>query len=210
MKRTLTGILYAAVGIVLVTLLVLVAVVAFPGLVGGSETFVVTSGSMSPTIEAGDVIVTREVAPAEIETGDVITFTDGSGTDTGYVTHRVVDVVEEDDERYFQLQGDANDEPDEGLAPADYVQGELHLHLPYLGHLLLFARSTLGLALLVFLPGFALVVAGSWQVLSELGFVPDGDHVLESLLGPDEAAVEDGGDGEKGEPIVDTGGGEDE
>ena len=203
MKRTLTGILYAAVGIVLVTLLVLVAVVAFPGLVGGSETFVVTSGSMSPTIEAGDVIVTREVPPEAIDDGDVVTVADESGAEVGYVTHRVVDVVEVDGERYFELQGDANDEPDEGLAPADAVQGTLHLHLPHFGHLLVFARSSLGLALLVFLPGLVLMASGGWQVLGELGYAPDGDRVLESLLGPDEAAdgdgtdrtVDDGGDG---------------
>ena len=175
--------LTVVVGAVIVALLVLVGIVAVPGLVGGDDAYVVTSGSMSPTIEAGDVIVTQDVSPDEIERGDVVTFHDGGSADTGYVTHRVVDIVEEDGDRFVELKGDANEEPDEGLVPAEYAQGDLHLHIPYLGHLLLFARSSLGLFVLVIAPGLALVGSGSWQLLRELGYVPE-RGVLESMLGP--------------------------
>ena len=130
MTLTWKNVGYGAVGVVVIALLVLVGIVAFPGLVGGDDAFIVTSGSMSPTLEPGDVVVTQDVDPEEIETGDVVTFHDGSGADTGFVTHRVVDVVEEDGELYFQLQGDANDEPDEGLVPAEYAHGERHLDIP--------------------------------------------------------------------------------
>ncbi|WP_227015152.1 signal peptidase I [Natronorubrum aibiense] len=176
----------------LLILLLLVGIIAVPGLVGGDDTYIVTSGSMSPTIESGDVIVTQDVSPDEIETGDVVTFHDGSSDDSGYVTHRVVDVVEEDGERYFELKGDANDNPDEGLVPAEYAQGELHWHIPYLGHLLLFARSSLGLFVLVIGPGLALVASGSWQLLREFGYVDDGEALLESILDPD-GPTDDGG-----------------
>lgn len=178
-----TGLAVVA-GVVIVALLVLVGIVAVPGLVGGDDAYIVTSGSMSPTIEAGDVIVTQDVSPEEIERGDVVTFHDGSSADTGYVTHRVVDVVEEDGDRYFELQGDANEEPDEGLVPAEYAQGDLHLHVPYLGYLLLFARSSLGLFVLVIGPGLVLVGSGSLQLLRELGYAPERGRVLESMLGP--------------------------
>ena len=39
----------------------LLAVVVFPQLVGASGSYVVLSGSMHPTIHAGDVVVTRNV-----------------------------------------------------------------------------------------------------------------------------------------------------
>lgn len=172
MKLSLKTVCYAGGGTVLAALVVLVGIVAFPGLVGGDAAYIVTSGSMSPTIEPGDVIVTTDVSPEEIESGDIVTVHDGSGGDTGYVTHRVVDVVEEDGDRYFQLRGDANDQPDEGLVPAEYVQGNLHLHVPYLGYLLLFARSSLGLFLFVITPGLVLVASGSWQLLQEFGYGP--------------------------------------
>ncbi|MXV63831.1 signal peptidase I [Natronorubrum sp. JWXQ-INN-674] len=181
-------------GAVVLALLLLVGLVAVPGLVGGDDAFVVTSGSMSPTIEAGDVIITQDVDPEEIESGDIVTFHDGSEANTGYVTHRVVDVVEENGERYFELQGDANDEPDEGLVPAEYAQGDLHLHVPYFGYLLLFARSSLGLFVLVIGPGLVLVGSGSWQLLREFGYAPASGSLVEAILGPGYA--EDGGDSE--------------
>ncbi len=162
---------YAAGVLLLAAMFLLVAIVAFPGLVGGDDTYIVTSGSMSPTIETGDVILTQDISADEIETGDIITFHDGNSDDSGYVTHRVVDIVDEDSERYFELQGDANNNPDEGLVPAEYAQGDLHWHIPYLGYLLLFARSSLGLLVLVIGPGLALVASGSWQLLRELGIV---------------------------------------
>ncbi|WP_160047000.1 signal peptidase I [Natrialba sp. INN-245] len=152
---------------VLVVFLALVGMVAAPGLVGGDDAFIVTSDSMSPTLEAGDVVVTRAVPADQIESGDIVTVHDGSDDDTGYVTHRVVDVREVEGERALELQGDANEEPDEGLVPDEYVTGTLHLHVPYLGHVLLFARSGPGLFTLVIAPGLLLLASGSLQLLRE-------------------------------------------
>ena len=191
----------------LLILLLLVGIIAMPGLVGGDDTYIVTSGSMSPTIETGDVIVTQDISPGEIETGDVVTFHDGSSADSGYVTHRVVDIVDEDGERYFELQGDANDNPDEGLVPAEYAQGDLHWHIPYLGYLLLFARSSLGLLVLVIGPGLALVASGSWQLLRELGVVGT-DSVPELEAAEEPPALEPAEDGaleeQTGDPNADA------
>lgn len=190
MTLTWKNVGYGALGVVVIALLVLVGIVAFPGLVGGDDAFIVTSGSMSPTLEPGDVVVTQDVDPEEIETGDVVTFHDGSGADTGFVTHRVVDVVEEEGELYFQLQGDANDEPDEGLVPAEYAHGERHLDIPYLGHLLIFARSSLGLFVLVLAPGIALMASGSWQLLREFGYFTDEEEPPELEAVDDPPALE--------------------
>lgn len=199
----------------LLILLLLVGIIAVPGLVGGDDTYIVTSGSMSPTIEPGDVIVTQDVSPDEIETGDVVTFHDGSSDDSGYVTHRVVDIVEEDGERYFELQGDANDNPDEGLVPAEYAQGDLHWHIPYLGYLLLFARSGFGLLVLVIAPGVALVASGSWQLLHEFGyFSADGPPELEAAEEPpalepaDETVLEGDTDERTSDPNADAANGQ--
>ena len=173
--------------VLLIGLAMLIAVVAFPTIVGGNGAYIVTSDSMNPTIESGDVIVTKDVDPDEVESGDVVTFSDGTGADAGYVTHRVVDVVEEDGERYLQLQGDANDEPDEGYVPVEYARGEHHLTIPLLGYALVFARSSLGLVMLVVLPGLALVASGSLQFLRGLGYDLSVERVFERMVRPGEA-----------------------
>jgi len=116
-----------------VGILVLVAVVApflvvgVPQLAGASESHhVVLSDSMNPTFESGDVILVEDVDPETIEEGNVITYADSSGERT---THRVVEVVEEDGERYFQTKGDANEDPDATLVPAGAVEAR-HAHAP--------------------------------------------------------------------------------
>ena len=175
---------YAVGGIVLLAMLVLVAVVTVPGIIGGDDAYIVTSGSMQPTIGPGDVVVTKDVSPDEIERGDVVTFNADSNTDRGYVTHRVVELREENGEQYFKTKGDANDDPDPGYVPASAAHGVQHLHIPYLGYLLLFARSTLGLVALIILPGLGLVASGSMQLLREFGYVTDAG-VLAALRGAD-------------------------
>ncbi|MFD1564282.1 signal peptidase I [Haloarchaeobius amylolyticus] len=178
------SVVYTVGGVLLLAMLVLVAVVTVPGIVGGDDAYIVTSNSMEPTIEAGDVVVTKAVSPDEIESGDVVTFNADGVADRGYVTHRVVEVREENGERYFKTKGDANEDPDQGYVPASAAHGVQHLHIPYLGYLLLFARSTLGLVVLVILPGLGLVASGSMQLLREFGYTPDGG-LLAALHGTD-------------------------
>ncbi|OAQ54395.1 S26 family signal peptidase [Natrinema mahii] len=180
---------YVVGSVLLAALLVLVAIVAFPGLVGGDDAYVVTSNSMEPTIESGDIVVTKAVPPEGIEAGDVVTFHADTTTDRGYVTHRVVEIREEDGDRYFKTKGDANDVPDEGYVPADAVQGVQHRHIPSLGYLFVFARSSVGLVALVVLPGLVLVASGGWQLLRELGYVSDREHIARKLLGAKKAAT---------------------
>ncbi|WP_423744291.1 signal peptidase I (plasmid) [Haladaptatus sp. SPP-AMP-3] len=161
-------------GVVLAFALVLMAVLVFPQIVGASGSYVVLSGSMSPTIHAGDVVVSRHVETAEIEagdvaeetsagsqtgvqSGDVIVFQDGS-VSADRTTHRVVNVVHRDGGVFFRTKGDANENADAKLVPADDVLGRVWFHVPYVGRLLLFARSRMGLLSLVIVPCLLLVV----------------------------------------------------
>lgn len=184
------SIVYTVGGVLLLGMLVLVAVVTVPGIVGGDDAYIVTSGSMQPTIGPGDVVVTKDVSPGDIERGDVVTFNADSNTQRGYVTHRVVEAREENGKRYFKTKGDANDDPDPGYVPASAAHGVQHFHIPYLGYLLLFARSTPGLVALIILPGLGLVASGSMQLLREFGYAPAGSLFV-ALHGTDS----DDGDG---------------
>ncbi|MBZ6495700.1 signal peptidase I [Natrinema longum] len=189
MTPRLTSVVYTAIGIALLALIALVAVVTVPGVVGGDDAYIVTSNSMQPTIKSGDVVITKAVSPEEIQTGDVVTFQADGNSDRGYVTHRVVEVREENGERYVKTKGDANANPDEGYVPATAAQGVQHAHIPYVGYLLVFARSSLGLFALVIVPGLALVASGVWQLLREFGYAPDRGRVLDGVLGTKRAGT---------------------
>ena len=157
-RRTLANIVGA---IVLLAIVAPFLVIALPQLAGASESHVVLSDSMRPTFESGDVILIEDVDPETVEEGDVITYADGSGELT---THRVVDVVEEDGQLYFRTKGDANEDHDSDLVSAGAVEGRHAYTLPYLGHVVLFASSRLGIVLLLIVPGAALAASEAWTL----------------------------------------------
>ena len=153
-------------GFALIITLCAVVVVAVPQVIGADESYVVTSDSMSPEIEGGDVVIVTERSPDQIEAGDVITFAP-PGDDDRRTTHRVVEVQEEDGERQFVTQGDANDNPDPQPVPSDRVIGEVTLTIPYFGRFVAFAQTTIGIISLVILPGLALIGTEIWELKKE-------------------------------------------
>jgi signal peptidase len=151
--------------VVLAVALLVTAVVAFPAVVGADNSYVVLSGSMQPTIEAGDVVVVAETPPEKIEAGDVLAFDRIEGDDKR-TTHRVVEVVERDGERYFRTKGDANEEPDAHLVPADAVIGTIQFTIPEVGRLFSVANSDAGVLAFVAVPGFLLVASELWELVA--------------------------------------------
>lgn len=141
----------------LVVLLVVVAafaVFAVPQLVGAEHSYVVLSGSMQPTMEAGDVIIVDDVDMDAIERGDIVSFRDESGSVT---THRVVDIVHDGTTR-LRTKGDNNEEPDQGLIQESALVGrvmtvgETPLVIPYVGLAVEAARTDLGIYAMLFVP----------------------------------------------------------
>lgn len=155
-----------AVGTVLFVLaLVPFAVFTFPQVVGADHGYVVLSGSMSPTFEAGDTIIVRETSPSELEKGDVITYHGVDSTSQpNRVTHRIVGVAERDDGTYFETKGDANEEADRQLVPAEDVIGQVAFAIPLIGYVISFAGSDVGLLVFVVVPSLLLIVSEIWDL----------------------------------------------
>lgn len=152
-------------------LLVLIAIVlpfliyAVPGAIGADASHVVLSGSMAPAIEAGDVVIVRDVPAQTIEEGDVITFeTPTGGLPT---THRVTEVQGSGADLAFQTKGDANEDADpERISPAE-VNGKVIGVIPFIGHVILFATTPLGLVVFLGLPFGLLIVSEAWVFAKE-------------------------------------------
>ena len=136
----------------------------------------VTSGSMAPAIDSGDLIVTRPVAIGEVEEGDVILFQ--SGGDRIPTVHRVVGINEVElqlidratgttdvyVERRLLTMGDANPAPDSGEVTADRLLGEVWFEVPAAG-----AIAGRGIAV-AFAAAFGLVIAAwaAWEIAIRL------------------------------------------
>jgi signal peptidase len=125
----------------------------------GWSSSVVVSGSMSPIVEAGDVVVTSPVTESRMRPGLVIRFHDPRRPGR-YVLHRIVRVG---DDGQLVTKGDANRIADVTPVPKGTVTGVWRLRVPYLGLPVLWwirgqhLRSALTAAALVVPLGWLLV-----------------------------------------------------
>jgi signal peptidase len=117
---------------------------------------VVTSGSMIPTLERGDLLVLQGRAEEDIAIGDIVVYT-APGYDAPIV-HRVVRIEEVDGEIRYFTQGDNNDYVDSGYRTYKDIVGVQVLRIPYLGHVSLFLKTTTGTVIAVILILLLLIV----------------------------------------------------
>ncbi|SOC50453.1 signal peptidase I [Blastococcus aggregatus] len=94
----------------------------------------VLSGSMAPALDVGDLVVTRVVRPADLVSGDLVTYRD-PGHDR-FVTHRVQSIVWRGELADVVTRGDANDAGEEWTISADGTVGLVVLRLPAAGYVL--------------------------------------------------------------------------
>lgn len=113
--------------LVLGTLLLLVAASVLPR-VAGWQTTVVMSGSMAPTLQAGDVVVVRPVGDGALTPGTVV-LVDDPDVPGRLRMHRIADVEGGE----LRLRGDANPQDDSSLVARSAVHGVGALRLPGLG-----------------------------------------------------------------------------
>ena len=125
--------------------------------VGGMLPLIVLTDSMVPEIYSGDLIICNTAEADEIEVNDVISFFDPAGNGTSIVTHRVVEIVEENGEIFFRTRGDNNNTEDKELVPAENLVGIYKMRIAGAGNIAMFMQSTTGLIICVVLPIILLV-----------------------------------------------------
>ncbi|MBR5558831.1 MAG: signal peptidase I [Oscillospiraceae bacterium] len=125
--------------------------------VGGHFPLIVLTDSMYPVIHSGDLIFCETAEAEEIAVDDVICFFDPAGNGTTIVTHRVLEIVEQDGEIAFRTKGDNNNTEDRLPVPADSLVGVYRNRVAGLGHVALFMQSPTGLIVCVVLPIILLV-----------------------------------------------------
>ncbi|WP_245799129.1 signal peptidase I SipW [Virgibacillus siamensis] len=122
----------------------------------GYQVKTVLSGSMSPEFETGSIILVEKLKQTEnLQKGDVITFKENSDH---LVTHRIVEVVQQGDAVQYRTKGDNNEAPDMNLVLPDNVVAQYTgFTIPYVGYLLSYAGSPMGVAVLLIVPGLFLL-----------------------------------------------------
>ena len=125
---------------------------------GGYFPMIVLTDSMYPEIESGDLIICHTVDPDSVNAGDVITFFDPSGNGISVVTHRVLEITDNNGTRSFITKGDNNNVEDAAPVMADDLIGTYQLRIPGAGNVAMFMQTTPGLILCVGCPIILILV----------------------------------------------------
>ena len=118
----------------------------------------VQSDSMEDTFASGDLLLSQVTNdPGETyEVGDIVTFPIEINGESVLNTHRIVEVIEDDNITYYRTQGDnknTNPEPDIDLQTASTIVAKYTgTKISGLGNVLSFIRTQLGFFLCVLLP----------------------------------------------------------
>ena len=121
----------------------------------GYTPLVVVSGSMEPTLHAGDIAVTKKVTPDQVWLGDVVTYR----SDPGLVTHRIVGLDVTPQVAFYQMKGDANASRDPQPVSIDQIETRVLYRIPRVGFLVTLVDSPTGVLLLIVAP---LTMLGMW------------------------------------------------
>ncbi|MBI2034555.1 MAG: signal peptidase I [Candidatus Levybacteria bacterium] len=165
MKR-LFKILNILISIMLVVIAAGVAFIALPQF--GNQALIVRSGSMSPTIDAGSIVVVRNSKNSIYNTGDIIAFRSEKNSKT-IVTHRIVGVEPlKESGIAYKTKGDANEEVDGWIVGQKNVLGKVYFTLPFFGKILAFAKSDLGFPLLIIFPAVFVILIEALSIVREI------------------------------------------
>ncbi len=120
--------IYVLLYIIVLLVLLVVVIQRFSGnnaTIGGFRIFNVATGSMIPVYNVGDILVSKEISPEEIQVGDDIVYKGEKNEFNGkVVTHRVISKREENGKYYFVTQGVANELADPEISE-EQVYGKI-------------------------------------------------------------------------------------
>jgi signal peptidase len=137
---------------------------AAPNLIG-YRSFTVLSGSMTPTIRTGDVVIVAPIAPLQARVGEIVAFRDPFKPARLY-NHRVRTITRVGSRVSFVTQGDANSGQEHWSVPVSGRIGRVMYRVPAIGFALVYLGNPIVRIALITLPALALLVielAEIWQ-----------------------------------------------
>ncbi len=96
------------------------------------QALTIGSGSMTPIIRKGDVVIVKKLKKSElneIKKGSVLIF----NHDNKIIVHRVVKILNIDEKKYFITKGDNNDTNDSWVVKESEVIGITNIKIRYIG-----------------------------------------------------------------------------
>jgi signal peptidase len=141
----------------------------------GDHSYVLRTGSMSPTIDPGDVEVVQPIGPLAAKVGDIVAFRDPQWQGR-LVSHRVRAAWRVRGRVNFITQGDANTGREHWSVPADGTIGRVIYRVPKLGYVVAWLGTPEGRVGVIVLPAVLLMaslLARLWRRQPDGAEAPD-------------------------------------
>ena len=160
--KIIGNILYVLSFILVVLILLVVLIQRFSGndiALGGIRVFYVASGSMLPEYEVGDILISMETDPEDINVGDAVTYLGDEGDIKGkVVTHEVIEKRQDENGKYiFVTKGTANTIADPEITE-DQVYGKVVYRAVLLSAICKILQNMYGFYFLIIVP-LAIIIA---------------------------------------------------
>jgi len=115
----------------------------------------VMSGSMSPTIETGSVVVSKPQSNYVV--GDIITFKSFVSNQEKTTTHRIKSIEEIGEVKIYTTTGDANNIEDPDKVTPELIIGKVRLVVPYMGYVFGYVKTPIGLIFIIVIPATIII-----------------------------------------------------
>ena len=99
----------------------------------GYNMYIITTDSMKPNINSGDIIIINKADKENLKVGDVITFSQPEGL----ITHRIVKIEEDE----YITKGDNNNIEDEKKVKYEQIKGRKVMKIPFLGKVVILLQD---------------------------------------------------------------------
>jgi len=121
--------------------------------------YVIVSGSMEPIIKIKDAVLIRRVdSDSELKQGDVVTY---RATDPSYygvlITHRIVEIKEENGKKIYVTKGDHNETVDRSPIELSQINGKVVMRIPKIGYIKYFLVTSYGWIIAIVIPSLLVI-----------------------------------------------------
>ncbi len=132
----------------------------------GYKAYIVRSNSMKATdFAAGDLVLSKEVDPATLKVGDIITFQSTNAESYGeIVTHKIRSITTDaHGNPAFVTYGTTTNTDDGSIVEYGYVRGKYQFSIPKVGSFFMFLKTTPGYVCCILLPFLLLIGMQGFQ-----------------------------------------------
>lgn len=154
----------------------------------GIRVFTVATGSMKPEYKINDVIMVKDVDTNKLKVGDDVAYLGEKSDLKGkIITHRIIDIKTENNQRTFYTQGINSSVPDPSIT-ATQIYGQAVGKIPIITTVNHIVKNQYGFFFLVFLP---LVVVVFLEIADTVTEIKYEKKKVESQKedGPDEEVI---------------------